>query len=248
MPAGGAPCSRFDVAAAVAARSVEASSASTTTPTRPRTTAAGTPRTLPLTRSAAAAISSARARAVTASSRPSASTPPRRSSTTCSPCAPSAKSTCPTRQGRPAVSLSTTPTRTPCRCVRAAWSRSQTPSGSRGSSSQPPRSPVLLPSTPAAAMTGPALALTMRVRWSPARRSATTWSVSPAMTRSLSGSSATSPSALLATLLESTTTSPSASVIPEARRPRSTRSARSSPLRTSGMPRSGVIVTEPLTQ
>ena len=57
----------------------------TTRDRSPRTTAAGTPSTLPLTRSAAPATSSARARVVTARGRPSWSSPPRRSSTTVRP-------------------------------------------------------------------------------------------------------------------------------------------------------------------
>ena len=74
---------------------------------RPRTTAIGRAASLPCASSAAPASSSATAGAVTASSLPCASTEPARSTSTRSPAAPIAMSVCPSRQARPAVSVTT---------------------------------------------------------------------------------------------------------------------------------------------
>ena len=73
----------------------------------PRTTATGSPSALPLTRSPAAASSSAMATTVALSGLPYASVPPRRSSSTRTPAAPMATSVSPLRQGRPKVSVTT---------------------------------------------------------------------------------------------------------------------------------------------
>ena len=85
------------------------SSAASTRSARPRTTAKGRPPSLPWASSARPAISSATAGAVTASSLPWASWRPAKSSATTSPAAPTAMSVWPSRQARPAVSVTTTP-------------------------------------------------------------------------------------------------------------------------------------------
>ena len=217
--------------------------ASTTLAPSPRTWATGTAPALPLTRSPAAATSSATAVAVTSRARPSASTPPRRSFTTSIPKAPSAKSVCPVRQGRPAVSLRTIPSRVSDEMWhRRVWSSRHTPSGSWGRSRRWSAPPVFEASTPAAAMTGPPLALTTRVIRSPVVRSARTQWLSAAMTACRSVDGAVSPRAFEAILLETTRTSPSSRVRPDAARAVVMSSARSSPARTSGMPTSGVSV------
>ncbi len=129
-------------------------SSSETTCGSPRTTATGRPAALPLTRSPAAASSSAVATRVAPSGLPCASVPPRRSSRTRTPAAPIATSVSPSRQGRPKVSVTITPTSTPS----ASRSPSRMPraeaSESSGSSSTVPGG-VLEASTPAAAMTRP---------------------------------------------------------------------------------------------
>ena len=79
----------------------------------PRTRTKGAPSALPRTRSAAPASSSATAATVTSSGRPSRSVPPRSSRSTATPAAPSATSVWPRRQGRPKVSVTSTPTSTP---------------------------------------------------------------------------------------------------------------------------------------
>ena len=85
-------------------------SSSVTRSARPRTIATGMPLVLALTRSAAAAISSATAATVTSSRLPNVSGWPRWSSTGSTPAAPIAASVCPARQGRPSVSVTMTPT------------------------------------------------------------------------------------------------------------------------------------------
>ena len=203
----------------------------------PRTTAAGMPSVLPLTRSAAAASSSATARAVAVNRRPSASTPSRRSSSTSTPLAPRAKSVCPLRHGRPAVSLSTTPSRVrPVATSSASRSRNASASGSAGSRRTSTRPPVLEASTPAAAITGPATASTTQVRRSPVRRSATVRTVWAAIATDRSCPSAHRPRALETILLDTTRTSPSTSSASLARAAASSRAARSSSLTTSGSP------------
>ena len=75
----------------------------------PRTTATGTPRSLPITSSAADANSSATQISVATSSRPPASAVPFRSTTAATPAQPMATSVTPRRQGRPKVSETITP-------------------------------------------------------------------------------------------------------------------------------------------
>ena len=88
--------------------------------------------------SARPAISSATAGAVTASGLPWPSTRPAWSSRTVRPAAPIAMSVCPSRQARPAVSVTTTPTLTPrahgdlgpdpaCGCVRVDGEQDEHP-------------------------------------------------------------------------------------------------------------------------
>ena len=72
-----------------------------TSPARPRTIATGICAVFPLTRSAAAAISSATAAIVTSSVLPNVSGWPRWSRSGASPAAPIAASVCPMRHGRP---------------------------------------------------------------------------------------------------------------------------------------------------
>ena len=84
-------------------------SGSVTSPARPRTTATGTCRDLPLTRSAAEAISSATAATVTSRMLPNVSGSPRWSRSGLTPAAPMALSVCPARHGRPIVSVTSTP-------------------------------------------------------------------------------------------------------------------------------------------
>ena len=88
------------------------------------------------------------------------------------PLQPSAKSTCPTRHGRPAVSLTTTAEATPGGRARRRRPDQRGPpaaSGSAGRRSGRASAPVFEASTPAAAMTGPAAASTTRVSRRPAR-------------------------------------------------------------------------------
>lgn len=108
-----------------------------------------------------AASSSAVATTVALRAFPCASVPPRRSSRTRTPAEPIATSVSPLRQGRPKVSVTTTPTstertsRTPARIAAAEAS------GSSGSSSTVPGA-VLEASTPAAAITRPCRFSTIR--------------------------------------------------------------------------------------
>ena len=88
-------------------------------PGTPRTMAAGTPRSLPMTSSAADASSSATHISVATSSRPLASGVPRRSTTAATPAQPMATSVTPRRHVRPKVSEMITPTSTPRSCRRA---------------------------------------------------------------------------------------------------------------------------------
>src|SRR5690606_8569255 len=155
------------------------------------------------------------------------------------PALPSAKSTTPPRHGRPAVSETMRPSgwssgqeRRRRRSRRRLAARASEP---RGRSRTPPSPPTFDSSTPAAAMTGPAAASTMRVTLSPARRSATTRTVSAAIASSREVWTR-SPSALARILLATTTTSPGASEIPERTRASCRSCPRSSPARTSGTP------------
>ncbi len=192
----------------------------------PRTTAKGRPPSLPDASSAIPATSSATAGAVTASGLPWASTRPAWSSSTASPAAPIAMSVWPSRQARPAVSVTTTATLRPVRSARAARRRRAEWSGSTGSSTSVPTSTLEL-STPAAAMVSPCRVRTIRV----GPRLATTRTVSDSTASSRSWPATRRPSDLLTTLLVTTTTSPSSS----STRGR-TRSARSSPGRDLGHP------------
>src|SRR3954447_15964871 len=139
------------------------------------------------------------------------------------PATPSARSVCPYRHGRPAVSLTTTATLTRAVSARSSRSRRALASGSSGSSTTDPGA-TLDASTPAAAITTPLRVSTMLV----CPRRATTRTVSSSMARSLSLLT-TPPSDLLTTLLVTTRTSPSPTNA-------ATRSARPVPATTSPMP------------
>lgn len=117
---------------------------------------------LPLTRSAAAAISSATAATVTSSGLPKVSAWPRWSRSGSSPAAPIAVSVCPVRQARPSVSLMITPTLIPRRASTACRSLRAESSGSAGSRTTVPGA-VLEVSTPAAASTRPCRVATILV-------------------------------------------------------------------------------------
>ena len=132
---------------------------------------------------------------------------PEKSSATRSPAAPIAMSVWPSRQARPAVSVTMTPTVAPVSsCSRARRARALA-SGSRGSSTIEPAS-TLDASTPAAAIVSPSRVRTISV----GPRRATTRTVSSAIASSRSPER-TRPSALLITLLVTTTMSPSPSVV-----------------------------------
>src|SRR3954451_24529658 len=166
------------------------------------------------------------------------------SASTVRPAPPTARSVCPSRQVRPAVSVTTTATLIPARAARASRSTRADRSGSAGSSTTRPGS-TLEASTPAAAMVSPSRFTTI----ASGPRRATTRRVSRAMTSSRSPVT-TRPSALLTTLLVTQTTSPSASAtasveaLPSVEPVETTdldsapsnSSARSSPARTSPTP------------
>ncbi len=201
-------------------------SASVTNSASPRTTATGMPVVFPLTRSAAAAISSATAATVTSSRLPNVSLLPRWSRTGMTPAAPMAASVWPIRQGLPRVSVTITPIRTPRRPARALRSRRAEASGSSGSRATIPGG-VLELSTPAAASTRPCLVSTILA----GPRCATSRTVSASMACSRSAVMRR-PSALLMIFEVTTRMSPSA-------RPGAAASispARSAPEVTSGSP------------
>ena len=178
----------------------------------PRTMATGTPPDLPLTRSAADAISSATAMTVASIARPWASGRPRRSSSTVTPATPMAQSVSPSRQGRPSVSVTMTPTETPViSCSRCRSARADA-SGSRGRSSTCPAG-ALLASIPAAARTSPWCVRTIRVMPLGVSLVATTVTVSASSASSRSDSGTTRPSDLLTILLVTTTMSPARSPV-----------------------------------
>ncbi len=104
---------KSSVAPRISVRLPSPSSSSLPSRANPRTTATGTPPSLPLTRSPAAASSSAIATCVTSSVLPYASVRPRGSVTAVTPATPIAVSVMPARHGRPIESLMTTPTSTP---------------------------------------------------------------------------------------------------------------------------------------
>ena len=114
----------------------------------------------------------------------------------------------PVRQARPAVSVTTTPTLAPVRSATARRSARALPSGSSGSSSTLPRA-TLEASTPAAAMVSPSRVRTIVVgpRRATTRAPGSASSASTAARRSVPASDR--PSALLTTLLVTSTTSPS---------------------------------------
>ena len=112
----------------------------------------------------------------------------------------------PSRHGRPAVSETTTPRRTPVRRCSASRSRAALASGSAGSRSTVPGATLEL-STPAAASTSPIRVRTIRV----GPRRATVRTVSAVITCSRSAAGAVRPSALLTILEVTTRMSPSAS-------------------------------------
>ena len=199
---------------------------SVTSPASPRTIATGMPMVFPLTRSAAAAISSATAARVTSSGLPNVSLSPRWSRTGTTPAAPMAASVWPIRQGLPRVSVTITPIRMPRRPASALRSRRADASGSSGSRATVPGG-VLELSTPAAASTRPCLVSTILAgpRWATSR----TVSASMACSRSAAMSR---PSALLMIFEVTTRMSPSARSGAAA----SISSARSAPGVTSGSP------------
>ncbi len=206
-------------------------SSSVTRAESPRTSATGSCRALLLTRSPAAAISSATAAMVTSRVLPNASCSPRWSRTGSTPAAPIAVSVWPARHGRPMVSVTTTPTVTPSRPRSALRSRRADSSGSSGSSTTVPGA-VLDSSTPAAAITSPCLVSEIVV----APRLATTRTVSAAIASSRD-IAVTRPSALLTILDVTTRMSPSSSPGPPAASAASAIIfARSSPEATSGIP------------
>ena len=204
-----------------------------TSPASPRTTATGTCRDFPFTRSAAEAISSATAATVTSRMLPKVSTSPRWSRTGIRPAAPTALSVCPARHGLPIVSVMITPSLRPVRWCSALRSRRADSSGSSGSSTTVPWA-VLDSSTPAAARTRPCLVCAMVV----APRRATTRTVSASMACSLDAAT-TRPSALLTIFEVTTRMSPSrrSGAAP------AMRAARSLPAVISGSPPTGTTVT-----
>ena len=183
-------------------------SSSVTYADSPRTTATGAPESLPFTRSAAPATSSAIEVTVISSAWPCASTRPRKSSSGAMPAAPIAESVRPSRHGRPIVSVTTTPTVTPWSRCQAARSARAEASGSTGRSTTVPAG-VFDASTPAAAMTKPCAVSTIRVTPRGVWRVATTRTVSAVIASSRSSAATVRPSALLTTLLVTTSTSPS---------------------------------------
>ncbi len=108
-------------------------SASVTRSARPRTIATGMPLVLALTRSAAAAISSATAATVTSSRVPNVSGWPRWSSTGSTPRRRSRRRSGRCARARPSVSVTMTPILAPSRSRRALRSLRAEPSGSSGS-------------------------------------------------------------------------------------------------------------------
>src|SRR5579864_2221426 len=100
---------------------------------RPRTITAGVRSVLPITTPAAEARSSEMASTVACSGRPASSRLPRRSIAAGRPATPSATLTMPTRQGRPKVSDTITPTSTPTRSRILKRRRTALASGSTGS-------------------------------------------------------------------------------------------------------------------
>src|SRR6266550_2480799 len=206
----------------------------------PRTIATGTPVSLLLTRSAAAAISSATATTVTSRAFPWASTMPRASNSAPRPATPIAASVMPSRQGRPIESLMTTPTSTPARSRTASRNAAAERSGSSGISAISSRA-TLDSSTPAAASTSPCRVCTMRSgpRWATRRAVSALIASCRTMSRSTGSvepSEMSRPSTLETAFDVTTRTSPSCSeacltIV----------SARSSPGRSSPMPCTGRI-------
>ena len=139
-----------------------------------------------------------------------------------------AMSVWPVRQARPAVSVTTTPTLAPVRSATARRSARALPSGSSGRSSTLPGA-TLEASTPAAARVSPSRVRTIVVgpRRATTRAPGSASSASTAAMRSVPGSER--PSALLTTLLVTSTTSPSTGDSAA-----TTSAARSSPGRISG--------------
>ena len=206
-------------------------SASVTKVESPRITATGNCSALPLTRSPAAAISSATAATVTSRRLPHASASPRWSRTGTTPAAPMAVSVWPARQGRPKVSVITTPTFTPARSRSALRSCCADSSGFSGSSTTVPGA-VFDSSTPAAAITNPCLVCEISI----GPRRATTRAVSAAIASSRV-IAATRPSALLTTFDVTTRMSPSCKPgAPGEAAAAAISPARSSPGDISGMP------------
>ena len=199
----------------------------------PRTTATGTPESLPLTSSPAEASSSASAVTVAVSSLPYPSVRPRRSSRGRTPATPIARSVSPFRHGLPKVSEMTTPTSRPSRSRIPRRIRRAEPSGSSGSSRTVPGA-ELEASTPAAAMTKPCRVSAITV----VPRRATTRAASSLIASVRSAARRIRPSALLTILEVTTRMSPSA----RSGTARAMRPAMSSPGRTSGSPGTPVTV------
>ena len=191
-----------------------------------------------MTRPLAAAISSARATTVVSRTRPVASFVPRRSTRAGNPAHPMATLSTPARHGRPNVSVITTPTSMPAGVDTAARIRPAVPSGSSGRRERNPSS-TLEASTPALAQTSPCRVSAMTM----SQRRATTRRVSRSTHAALpSGCSGTTrPSAFETTFWVTTRMSLRSSLRPSRARAWRMREARSSPARTSGMVRTGMI-------
>ena len=194
------------------------------------------PSALPQTRSAAAASSSATQTSVTMSSRPSASSVPRRSTTADMPAQPIATSVTPLRQGRPKVSEIITPTETLCSCRILSTIRLADLSLSSGNSAARPRE-TLERSMPAFAQINPCFVSVMIK--SPRRRRIRTASRSTiglCDSGSLGSISAIAPSALETIFCVTTRTSPSISPHSFLAQASPIKAPRSSPSVISGIP------------
>ena len=229
---------------------------------RPRTSTAGRASSAwPISREAAAAISSANPVWVTRSARPNRSGRPRMSMSAGRPATPSATPTVPRRQARPQLSLMMTPSRLPKCAARRSHNAAADASGSAGSSStgsDPVPGSTFERSTPAFAMTKPSRCSTI----STPGRCRTTRRDSRRMTSTRRGSLSTSaarlcargegrtlarstwrPSAFETIFCATTRTSPSAGTIAPCWQAAISRPARSSPGRISGTLRMAMSVT-----
>src|SRR5438105_1718052 len=190
----------------------------------PRASTAGVRSVFPITRPALDATSSATASTVACRGLPWSSGVPRRSIVAGRPATPSATFTMPSRQGRPKVSETMTPTSAPVSSRNRARKRSALASGSTGRRVKTSRPPTLEWSTPALAQTYPCRVSVIRTRSERRTRtlsSSTTWTMrgsgfatsraailaasSPAVT---SFKAISRPSALDTTFCATTSTSP----------------------------------------